>query len=163
MKPAAESCLTLTTTENQGRVIIGMGFENQAAQDFGEVYIADDQSFSYCFPSEDLDFFTVRNEDGNSWVGHVAITHSDESYEALMLCTENCDCECNGLSEDEYLDNGCFDCKHHPDFELGIDNDDDVDGDTKCRFGKTCLFDVSWPNGGTLLTLSLSYFILRNS
>ena len=140
----------LTTTENRGRVIIILKFDGQPDQDFGEVYIDNDESWSHCFPSEQLVLFTVQNEDGNSWVGHVSITHTDSNYEAMMLCTENCDCECDGLTDEEYQANGCSECVQHPDFELGIDNDATVDGDTKCRFGNSCPFSVSWTNTGNL-------------
>ena len=144
-----ESCLFITTTENQGRMYIELQFTNQPAHNFGEVYIADDESWSQCFPSEDLVSFSLRNEDGNSWVGTVSMTHTDQKYEALMLCTENCDCECGDRSEEDYQANGCDTCVQHSNFELGIDNDSNVDGDTKCRFGNTCPFAVSWVITGT--------------
>ena len=83
------------TTENQGRIIIGLEFENQAAVS-GEVYIANDKYWSFCFPPEDLLSFTVENEDGNSWVGIVHIVHSDDKYSTVMQC-ENCDCGCLDL------------------------------------------------------------------
>ena len=126
-----------------------MYFQNQPTQDFGEVYIADDEFWEFCFPSMDLVSFSLRNEDGNSWVGDVSMTHSEEKYASSMLCTENCDCECGNLSEEDYQANGCGTCVHHADFELGIDNDSNVDGDTKCRFGNTCPFAVSWTVTGT--------------
>ena len=139
------SCLFLTTTENQGRVYIALQFlDDSLDEDFGEVYIADDESWSHCFSSVDLLSFSVRNEDGNSWVGEVSMTHTDENYAALMICTENCDCECGDRSEEDYQANGCDTCVQHPDFQLGIDNDSNVDGDTKCRFGNSCPFAISW-------------------
>ena len=142
--PPPESCLVFTTNDNQGDVFIALEFKDQPDQDFGEVFIADGESWSYCFPSEDLVHFSVRGESGNSWVGDISFTHSNERYDSSMTCYENCDCACNGLSEDEYLDNGCGECIPDNTFLLGIDNDDDVAGDLKCRFGEECLFEVSW-------------------
>ena len=142
--PPKESCLVFTTTENQGDIFIQLEFNNQPDQDFGEVFIADGESWSHCFPSEDLVHFSVQNLNGNSWVGEVSFTHSDDLYESPMTCYENCDCACDGLSEDEYLDNGCGECIPGETFSLGIDNDEDVDGNLKCRFGEQCLFEVSW-------------------
>ena len=149
-----ESCLFLTTTEDQGRVFIEMEFENQPTQDFGENYIADGEFFSHCFPSGDLVSFTVHNEDGNRWVGNASMTHTDQNYGTLMQCTENCDCECDGISEEDYLLNGCGGtCKQQEVINLGIDNDDDVEGDTKCRFGNLCPFAVSWTVPGTFFKI----------
>ena len=113
-------------------------------QDFGEIYLDDDESWSHCFPSMDLLDFTLRNEDGNTWVGEVSMTHTDSKYAGLILCTANCLCECAGKSEEDYLTNGCGVCQEHTVFELGIDNDSKVDGDTKCRNSDNCLFELSW-------------------
>ena len=123
-----------------------MQFEHQPAQYIGEVYIANSEYWSYCFPSEDLQFFTLQNEDGNSWVGEVSMTHSDEEFNTAVMQCENCDCECKGMEVEQYEHNGCGgECQQQQVIELGIDNDSTVDGDTKCRFGNSCPFNVFWP------------------
>ena len=154
-----DSCLVLATTENQGRVIIALQFKDQPDQDFGEQYIADHESWSYCFPPGDLSSFTLQNEDGNSWVGEVYMTHPltdnihDPQFTAVMQC-ENCDCQCDGLEREQYEANGCGgECQQQAIIQLGIDNDSTVEGNTKCRFGNSCPFVVSWVGTGMLRVL----------
>lgn len=129
---------------------IELEFQHLSSEDFGEVYIDTDESWSHCFPSMELSNIKVQNLDGNNWVGDVYMTHTDAKYAGLMLCTDNCMCECGDMEQEDYQANGCGVCQQHTNFEFGIDNDQTVDGDTKCLNSDECLFDVSWTVTGRL-------------
>ena len=138
------SCLVFTTTLDQGRLNLEMEFENQPVVVLSDVYVADFKFFSYCFPTGDLLSYTVQAElladGGNGWAGDVSITHSHSNTATLTLCTANCDCEC----ETEEGSECPGPCQLHESFELGLDDDGNVAGDTKCLNEDVCSFEVTW-------------------
>ena len=148
----AESCIVFTTTTNNGKVDIILDFATEQDQLLGLVHIKE-EPWSYCFPSGELQFYTLQNTDGDKWVGDVSMTHSDESYSALMQC-ENCQCQCTGTEAEDCSS----DCLEEEVINLGLDDDDTAEGETKCLEGHSCPFRVLWTfedDEGTLL-LSLS-------
>ena len=116
----------------------------------GQQYIKKGGEWSYCFPSGSLASFTLTNKDGNSWVGDISITHDDPKYSTMMEC-EKCLCECGEKKEKDYKKNGCGSCQQQKVIDqFGIDDDDDVVGDTKCLNGDSCPFTVSWTVSGNI-------------
>ena len=140
------SCLVFTTTEKEGDVFIAVETLNEGWRDLGEVFISFENSWQYCFAPGHLLHYEVKNTNGNSWVGDVRVTHADDTYETMMMCTEHCDCECGDLTEEQYLVQGCYPCIPRTDFSLGVDSDDNVNGDIKCRHANHCLFQMTWTN-----------------
>ena len=153
--PVPESCLVITTSShNRGNIVIGLQFLNQPAVNVGRTFLDYDETWTYCFPSEDLVFYTLQNDDGKSWTGDVTITHTDARYDALMLC-ENCDCNC----EDDHEDDCNQECTAQQTIYMGLDDDSNVDGDTKCLHSRSCPFAVSWTVTGEIVIICFRYNI----
>ena len=146
-----QSCIWLTTDDNRGNVNIQMHFESGGVQDFGkqEIDYGMAESWSHCFMTGDLLFLTVQNDDGKSWTGEIYMTHDDKKDVGLFEC-ENCACQCNGTSADTC--NG--ECLVQQVVHIGIDDDSNVDGDTKCIDSHSCQFRVSWAEGTCFQSLS---------
>ena len=132
----------MTTDDNRGNVNIGMQFLSSGAQSFGEQFIDNDESWSHCFPTGDLLFLTLQNNDGKSWTGEISMTHDDKNNVGLLEC-ENCVCNCTGTTADSC--SGA--CQEQQVIHIGLDDDSNVDGDTKCLLGHSCPFRVSWTTG----------------
>ena len=140
---------------------IQMEFFEGDTEDFGEVYIPNGEHWKHCFPSGDLDVYTLRNEDKN-WVGEVSMFHTNGKYSAMMKCTENCQCQCGDMEEEEYKDGCPGPCEEQEVIELGIDDDDNIEGDTKCLEGKSCPFEVYWTVSGKLFFVVLTNYHCQN-
>ena len=146
---SSESCLILKSNGDGGNVAIEMEFHNNIFnkteyKEFGKQKIDDHETWLHCFPIfMHLSFFVIQNKDGGDWVGDVSMTHSNPQYKSFIHCKTNCDCQCNGLSKNQYQDGCNGTCQEQQVINLGIDTDDTVDGDTKCRFGKACQFKVN--------------------
>ena len=121
-----------------------MHFESSGAQDFGMQSIGngDEGYFSHCFLTGDLMFLTLQNDDGKSWTGEIYMTHDDKEDVALFQC-ENCVCQCNGTTADTCSG----ECLEQQVVHIGLDDDLNVNGDTKCLEGNSCPFRVSWTTG----------------
>ena len=142
----SESCIVFTTTENNGKVDINLQFKTQADQWYQSVHIKS-EPWTYCFPSEDLESYTLTGEK-DKWVGEISITHTsktDAKYATSTRCTENCDCQCTGTEEEDCTN----ECLSQEVINLGLDDDSNAEGETKCLHAKSCSFEVSWIVDGT--------------
>ena len=147
--PGPESCLVLTTTTNKGNVDITLLFKTKPGVYFNLQRIDYDEPFEYCFPSEELESYHLQNTDGDKWVGDVSMTHSDEKYGTLMQCELNCGCQCTGTEAEDCSP----ECLEQEVINLGLDDDSNSDGDTKCLESASCHFKVSWNVAGTVSTI----------
>ena len=98
----------------------------------GEHLIDYNDPFTTCFRSGELESISISNNDGDKWVGHIEMTHSDPNYGDFLHC-KNCECDGN--------------CETHEILFFGIDDDDDVEGDSQCLQGGPCTIDVTWTAG----------------
>ena len=127
-----------------------MDFATEQDQVFGLVHIKE-EPWSYCFPSGELQFYTLQNTDGDKWVGDISMTHTDEIYSSLMQC-ENCQCQCTGTEAEDCSS----DCLEEEVINLGLDDDSNAEGETKCLEGASCPFRVLWTVTG-IFSKSISY------
>ena len=143
-EPCSKSCIVFTTTTNKGKVDIFLDFKTVEDKGFGLVHIKD-EPWSYCFPSGELQWYILKNTDGDKWVGDVSMTHSEEKYGTLMQC-ENCNCQCTGTEAEDCSS----ECLEEEVINLGLDDDSNSEGETKCLMGRSCPFRVIWSSQGTL-------------
>lgn len=133
----------MTTSTNKGKVDIKLNFQ-LSNLDLGLVTIDYETAWSYCFPSGDLQWYTLQNTDGDRWEGDVSMTHTDQSYSSLMQC-ENCGCQCTGTDAEDCSS----ECLEEEVINLGLDDDLSAGGETKCLGGNSCPFRVMWTVQGT--------------
>ena len=154
--PAPTSCILFTTTIKNGKVVITLKFKTQGDVEIGMVHIKE-EPWTYCFPTGELESFKLQ---GNNirWVGDISITNPDQSYLSLMQC-DDCLCQCTGTKDDDCTD----DCLEQQVINLGLDDDDDAEGDTKCLFEKECHFNVVTSRSvkSTFSLYSRPYFLIR--
>ena len=137
---------------------IALNFVNQQPIE-ERVVLYYDEKWTHCFPSGDLNSFTVENN-GNAWSGDITMTHSDEGYAALMFC-ENCNC-----NPEKFWGNCGL--QHTPDCEelcvpehainIGLGRSW-IPGDPQCSPSDVCPFAVSWNIRGTIINIHCMFII----
>ena len=150
-----ESCIVFTThpgEENDGKVIISLGFQVSDNHNPGVVHI-EDEPWTYCFPSGDLLWYSLQSSDEDRWLGDISITHTDQSFSSLMQCG-NCNCQCtsDGDTAEYCQDDGVpRECLEENVINIGLAGDEDAEGDTKCLNSQYCPFSVVWTVEGTCI------------
>ena len=115
------------------------------------------EEYEYCFAPESLDFFTVQNTNENApqWAGAIHFQHSDVSWYSTTTKCLNCECQCVGMTPEEYQDGCGGTCSYKKSQYVGVSMGPVVEQETKCINGLECPFKVQWKSKLQVVTYNL--------